>query len=326
MTYHDHGGCHGRLVRPCDAFTGGQAARGNRRPLVDFLSPTALFLLLGLSLWPETPMSSPIGVRAALAGMFALLVLGLTVSESRSQQVPGPPNIPGIPQPPAFTPPTMPVPRRDSPRPGCPEQHLASPRPGCPEQLLASTHPGCPEHRTSFMSIRARGANGNSAAARKPNLTSCPYCGVRFINGGTGAGWVRLLDHPLHTARESAHDPAHGNATRQPLCRTTLTSFPAVVPRPPPSWVRAPKPHPRLRRQSPGEETLPAPPPASEDTTTESSSGSGRVILKIMIVVFGVLFLLMIVGGIIILAAANRTGKSQKRQRSRYRDDDNDND
>ena len=30
MTYHDHGGCHGRLARPCDAFTGGLAARGTR--------------------------------------------------------------------------------------------------------------------------------------------------------------------------------------------------------------------------------------------------------------------------------------------------------
>jgi hypothetical protein len=28
MTDHDHGGCHGRLARPCDAFTGGLAARG----------------------------------------------------------------------------------------------------------------------------------------------------------------------------------------------------------------------------------------------------------------------------------------------------------
>ncbi len=30
MTYHDHAGCHGRLARPCDAFTGGLAARGTR--------------------------------------------------------------------------------------------------------------------------------------------------------------------------------------------------------------------------------------------------------------------------------------------------------
>ena len=27
MTDHDHGGCDGRLARPCDAFTGSQAAR-----------------------------------------------------------------------------------------------------------------------------------------------------------------------------------------------------------------------------------------------------------------------------------------------------------
>jgi hypothetical protein len=30
MTDHDHGGCQGRLARPCDAFAGGQAAPGTR--------------------------------------------------------------------------------------------------------------------------------------------------------------------------------------------------------------------------------------------------------------------------------------------------------
>ena len=34
-------GCHGRQVRPCDAFTGGLAARGTLSPLVDFLPPPA---------------------------------------------------------------------------------------------------------------------------------------------------------------------------------------------------------------------------------------------------------------------------------------------
>ena len=242
-------------------------------------------------------LSSCTGVRIALLGAFALLAVGLTFSEVRSQ----PPGFPGPKRPNFPGPPTMPGPSF----PG-----------GGPNAGFPSGPPG--GLGGGFVDVYSCGkCKRELGRGTKPNLSSCPYCGVRFLNGGGGgspppggfsspppsgvapaAPAVDFDLEPRQVAGGSDPDTGDGSFTAPP------SSSPAASSRSGPS--------------------------SSTDTAVSADTGSktGNTVLKIMLIVFGVLFLAAIIGGIVLFVMANRatpTKKKPKRKQKAYDlDDDED--
>ena len=270
-------------------------------------------------------MSSRVGVRTAIVGIFAVLVTGFTVADVRSQ--PGRPSgisgrpsgisgisggINGMPggimgRPPGFGPPggisgiggipgPPPIPGGISGISGIG---------GMPGGI--GGNPGGGFGSPRFESVwscgkcKAELGRGNV----KPSYDACPRCGVKFVDGGGGGGFGLMSPPP----------PAN---------------FGAPAP-------TAPAADPELMPRGSGGNTTPAftAPPAStsndasnNSTPTPAEEGpskTGSLILKIMVGVFGFLFLLGIVGGTILIVSANRSNKPARKARKKALDLDEDN-
>lgn len=247
-------------------------------------------------------MSSRSGVRVALVGIFAALATAFLVADARSQpgrpggitgRPPGgisgmPGGATGIPRPPEFGQPNFPQPpnfgRPDIPRP-----------PG----FGGPNRPGMPRWETVWQcgKCKAELARGDA----RPSISSCPRCGVRFVDGG-GAGGGAGGGFGLFTPPPPAD---FGNPT-------TPNNDPDLLPRGDSGSGAG------STSVRPPSDTPPTP---SEDKPT---SKTGRIVLTIMVVVIGLLFLAGIIGGTFLIIAANKGSKPKAKRRSRDLDDDDD--
>lgn len=269
-------------------------------------------------------MSSRFGVRIAIIGIAVVLITAFTVADVRSQPGrPGPGGISGRPpggigggppggitgRPPGGI--TGGQPGGITGRPpggiggmpggigggnpggigGMPGGATGMPRPPgfTPPNFPQPPNFGQPRWETVWQCGKCRSelARGET----KPNLSSCPRCGVRFSDGGGGGGFGFFNPPP---------PPDFGG-------NATPNNDPDLLPR-------------GNSGSADGDTTARA--PSSEDKPT---SKTGRVILIIMVVVIGVLFVLGIIGGAFLIFAANKGSKPRTtRKKALDLDDDED--
>lgn len=257
-------------------------------------------------------MSTRTGVRISILGIAAILGLMFTVSDGLSQ--PGRPGLPGrpnMPGPPGGITGVPGAPGGVTGIPGGPPSGITGigGMPGRPPNFG-------PQFETVWTCSKCNAELGRGNV--KPNYSSCPKCGARFIDGPGGFG---------------IFGPGNGGGGGPP----PVTTPPPMNGGPPPVFNGGSTPSfdtPPSSSSTPpsGGSTNSTPNTSSSNTSSSSSSTAeesktGSLIIKIMIGVFGLLFVLGIIGGIFLIVSASKGAKKLARKRRRrvrnYDDEDN---